>query len=245
MIDVNAGCIFLDGVDVTELPIATARAAIGYAPQEAFLFSTTIADNIAMGYGGGTSLPRARSLELESIGAAPHATAAARDDFIDGKVAPRNLAAASAAGLDRDLAIMPEGFATVVGERGITLSGGQRQRVALARAIARQPRVLILDDSLSSVDAETEHVILGHLRAVMKGRTSVLISHRVAAVKRADQIIVVDAGRIVECGKHADLLAAGGLYAELYRSQFDPDEMIDRAKIEGIEEREQIAAGAS
>ena len=245
LIDVNAGCIFLDGVDVTELPIATARAAIGYAPQEAFLFSTTIADNIAMGYGGGTSLPRARSLELESIGAAPQATAAARDVFIDGKVAPRILAAASAAGLDRDLAIMPEGFATVVGERGITLSGGQRQRVALARAIARQPRVLILDDSLSSVDAETEHVILGHLRAVMKGRTSVLISHRVAAVKRADQIIVVDAGRIVECGKHADLLAAGGLYAELYRSQFDPDEMIDRAKIEGIEEREQIAAGAS
>ena len=252
-IDVQAGCIFLDGVDVTELPIATARGAIGYAPQEAFLFSTTIADNIAMGYGGGTSLARDANLDVIHVGehqiVSSVARAPERDVFSGGTVAARIAAAASAAGLDRDLAIMPEGFATVVGERGITLSGGQRQRVALARAIARQPRVLILDDSLSSVDAETEHVILGHLREVMKGRTSVLISHRVAAVKRADQIIVVDAGRVVECGKHAELLAAGGLYADLYRSQFDPDEMIDRAKIEGLEQREHVAtvspAGAS
>ena len=126
---------------------------------------------------------------------------------------------AKAAGLARDLVVMPEGLATVVGERGITLSGGQRQRVALARALAAQPRLLVLDDSLSSVDAETEQLILGHLRAVMTGRTAVLISHRVAAIKDADQILVLDEGRIVERGSHDELLAAAGLYSELYRTQ--------------------------
>jgi ATP-binding cassette subfamily B multidrug efflux pump len=124
-----------------------------------------------------------------------------------------------AAGLTRDLAVMPEGLGTIVGERGITLSGGQRQRVALARALAAMPRLLVLDDSLSSVDAETERLILGHLRAVMHGRTAVLISHRVAAIKDADQILVIDQGRIVERGSHDELLASGGLYSELYRTQ--------------------------
>ena len=115
--------------------------------------------------------------------------------------------------------MLPEGYGTLVGERGITLSGGQRQRVALARALAADPQILILDDSLSSVDAETERTILTRLRPILAGRTSILISHRVAAVKDADQILVLDGGRVAEAGTHAALLASGGLYASLYREQ--------------------------
>jgi ATP-binding cassette subfamily B protein len=211
LIAVPSGAIFLDGRDVTAIPLGSLRAQIGYAPQEAFLFSTTIADNIAMGYGGGTAIPAARARELERAGAIAAA--------VDLSAEPRVIAAAEAAGLVRDLAVMPEGLATIVGERGITLSGGQRQRVALARGLATMPRLLVLDDSLSSVDAETEQLILGHLRRVMHGRTAVLISHRVAAIKDADQILVLDQGRIVERGSHDQLLAAGGLYSELYRTQ--------------------------
>jgi ATP-binding cassette subfamily B multidrug efflux pump len=236
MIDVPKGTIFLDGCDITALPLATLRGSIGYAPQDAFLFSTTIADNVAMGYGSGRALPRARADELGALGAA---TSREQDDpLAGGTVDPRVGRAAEAAGLVRDLAVMPEGFGTVVGERGITLSGGQRQRVALARAIAADRKVLVLDDSLSSVDAETERVILGHLREVMRGRTSILISHRVAAVKRADQIVVLDAGVVVERGTHAQLLAAGGVYADLYRTQLDPDELIARRSgpLPGIDE---------
>ena len=215
LIAVPPGSIFLDGRDVTSIPLASLRGQLGYAPQEAFLFSTTIADNIAMGYGGGTAIPAARARELERVGA----VAAAVD--LSGE--PRVTAAAVSAGLVRDLAVMPEGLATIVGERGITLSGGQRQRVALARALAAMPRLLVLDDSLSSVDAETEQLILGHLRAVMHGRTAVLISHRVAAIKNADQILVIDQGQIIQRGSHTALLAAGGLYAELYRTQLQSE----------------------
>jgi ATP-binding cassette subfamily B protein len=215
LIAVPPGAILLDGRDVTAIPLGSLRRQLGYAPQEAFLFSTTIADNIAMGYGGGTAIPAARARELERAGA----VAAAVD--LSGE--PRVTAAAVAAGLTRDLAAMPEGLATIVGERGITLSGGQRQRVALARALASMPRLLVLDDSLSSVDAETEQLILGHLRAVMHGRTAVLISHRVAAIKDADQILVLDQGQIVERGSHRELLAAGGLYGELYRTQLQSE----------------------
>jgi ATP-binding cassette subfamily B protein len=211
LIAVPPGAIFLDGRDATTIPLASLRAQIGYAPQEAFLFSTTIADNIAMGYGGGTAIPAARARELERAGAIAAA--------VDLSSEPKVNAAAVAAGLTSDLKVMPDGLATIVGERGITLSGGQRQRVALARALAAMPRLLVLDDSLSSVDAETEQLILGHLRAVMHGRTAVLISHRVAAIKDADQILVIDDGRIVERGNHTTLLAAGGLYSELYRTQ--------------------------
>lgn len=214
LIDVPTGAIWCDGRDFTTIPMASLRQQIGYAPQEAFLFSTTIADNIAMGYGGGRAIPKARAAELERVTGVAAASDAASE--------PRVLAAARAAGLERDLAAMPEGLETVVGERGITLSGGQRQRVALARAIVGDPRLLILDDSLSSVDAETEQVILHNLRQVMTGRTVVLISHRVAAVKDADQIVVIDDGKLVERGRHAELLAAGGLYAELYRTQHEP-----------------------
>jgi ATP-binding cassette subfamily B protein len=228
LIDVPAKTVFLDDRDITTLPLASLRGAIGYAPQEAFLFSTTIADNVAMGYGGGRALPRARAEELDRVGIKKTAAEAAGDPLAGGVTDPRVTRASEAAGLARDLGAMPEHYATVVGERGITLSGGQRQRVALARAIAAERRVLILDDSLSSVDAETEHVILGHLRQVMAGRTSILISHRVAAVKRADQIVVIDAGKIVERGTHRELLDAGGLYAELYRTQIDPDDLAAR-----------------
>jgi len=227
MLDVAPGQILLDGRDITTLTLGQLRSAIGYAPQDAFLFSTTIADNIAMGYGGGRSLPRARADELAQIGATTKHEGEL-DPLRGGTVDARVSGAARAAGLERDLDAMPDGFATVVGERGITLSGGQRQRVALARALAKAPRVLVLDDSLSSVDAETERIILGHLREVMKDRTSILISHRVAAVKNADQIAVLDAGRIVEVGTHAQLLAKGGLYAELYQTQLDPEELAAR-----------------
>jgi ATP-binding cassette subfamily B protein len=215
LIKVPEGTVFLDGRDVTTLPLDSVRAQIGYAPQEAFLFSTTIADNIGMGYGGGSAIPAARAKELETIGAAA--------EKLDLRDEPKVIAAAHAAGLDRDLARMPEQLATVVGERGITLSGGQRQRVALARALAAEPRLLVLDDSLSSVDAETERKILKNLRAVMHGRTAVLISHRVAAIKDADQIVVLDQGKVVAKGTHAQLLAQGGVYSELYRTQLDTE----------------------
>ncbi len=219
--EVPAGTIFIDGRDITTIPLASLRAQLGYAPQEAFLFSTTIADNIAMGYGHGTAIPAARRAELERVGAA----ASAPD--LSGE--PRVNEAARAAGLERDLARMPEGLSTVVGERGITLSGGQRQRVALARSLAAKPRLLVLDDSLSSVDAETEKLILANLRDVMHGRTAVLISHRVAAIKDADQILVLDQGKLVAVGTHSELIAAGGVYAELYRTQLDAEMQIDRA----------------
>jgi len=231
VLDVPPGTILLDGRDVTTLPLDQVRRAIGYAPQEAFLFSTTIADNVAMGYGAGRAVARARAAELDQIGARTRAEAQ-MDPLAGGKVDPRVEAAAEAAGLTRDLAAMPGGYATVVGERGITLSGGQRQRVALARALAKAPRVLILDDSLSSVDAETERIILGHLRELMKGRTSILISHRVAAVKRADQIVVIDDGKVAEVGTHAELLAADGVYAELYQSQLDTEALAARTDAE-------------
>jgi ATP-binding cassette subfamily B multidrug efflux pump len=215
LIAVPVGSVFIDGRDVTEVPLASLRAQIGYAPQEAFLFSTTIADNIAMGFGAGTAIPAARAKELEAVGA----LAAAVDLSTDARV----IEASKAAGLERDLAAMPDGLATIVGERGITLSGGQRQRVALARALAAQPRLLVLDDSLSSVDAETEKLILGHLRGVLNGGTAVLISHRVAAIKDADQILVIDQGKVVDRGTHAELIARGGVYADLYRTQLESE----------------------
>ncbi len=218
LIEVPPGSVFLDGKDITTLPLGSLRKQIGYAPQEAFLFSTTIADNIAMGYGGGTAIPAARAKELESVG---------RTAATDLRDEPRVVAAATAAGLVRDLAAMPEGLATIVGERGITLSGGQRQRVALARALAAEPRLLVLDDSLSSVDAETERAILKNLKNVMHGRTAVLISHRIAAIKDADQIIVLDQGKVIARGTHAELLAQGGTYSELYASQLDTDAVKD------------------
>jgi ATP-binding cassette, subfamily B, multidrug efflux pump len=192
MQEVAPGAVRIGGRDVTHIPLAALRGMIGYAPQDAFLFSATVADNIAFGIRGDVD-PAAREERVRR--------------------------AAEAAGLAPDVAVLPEGYATLVGERGITLSGGQRQRVALARALAADPHILVLDDSLSSVDAETERAILTRLRPILAGRTSILISHRVAAVKDADQILVLDGGRVAESGTHAALLAAGGVYASLYREQ--------------------------
>ena len=190
MQEIAAGAIVVGGRDVTEIPLATLRGQIGYAPQDAFLFSATVAENIGFGMRG----------------LAPDADARIRR-------------AAEAAGLAPDIAILPDGYDTLVGERGITLSGGQRQRVALARALCAAPQILILDDSLSSVDAQTEREILTRLKPILAGRTSILISHRVAAVKDADQILVLEGGRLAEIGTHATLLAGGGVYASLYREQ--------------------------
>jgi ATP-binding cassette subfamily B protein len=127
--------------------------------------------------------------------------------------------------LDKDVADFPHGYDTVVGERGLTLSGGQKQRTALARALATDPRILILDDALSAVDTYTEEEILSGLRRVMRQRTSILVSHRVSTVRDADQILVLDQGRIVERGTHDELLRVGGLYAELYRKQLLEEEL--------------------
>ncbi|MCG8423142.1 MAG: ABC transporter ATP-binding protein/permease [Proteobacteria bacterium] len=220
--NVPRGTVFLDGHDITELPLPSLRHAIGYAPQEAFLFSTTIARNIAFGYERGQNSDGKGNPEAVSS-SGRSGTDSELPARADGQLDSRLVDAASAAGLARDLNSLPNGYDTVVGERGITLSGGQRQRVALARALATTPKVLILDDSLSSVDAETEREILGHLTAVMQGRTAILISHRVAAVKRADQIVCLDQGRVVEVGSHEELLAAGGVYAEVYQTQLEPE----------------------
>jgi ATP-binding cassette, subfamily B, multidrug efflux pump len=196
MQEVAPGAVQVGGHDLTQIPLAELRGAIGYAPQDAFLFSATVGENIG-------------------FGVPPDA---------DGKVdLDRVKRAAEAAGLAPDLAIFPEGYDTVVGERGLTLSGGQRQRVALARALAAEPKILILDDSLSSVDAQTEREILTRLKPILAGRTSIVISHRVAAVKDADRILVLDGGRVAESGTHRELLRAGGLYATLYRTDQDAE----------------------
>jgi ATP-binding cassette, subfamily B, multidrug efflux pump len=191
------GAVFLDGVDVREIPLARLRGTIGFVPQEPFLFSDTIAENIAYGI----ELPEGEG----------------RDQRI------RTAAAVSC--LDKDVETFPKGYATVVGERGITLSGGQKQRTALARALMVDPRVLILDDSLSAVDTYTEEEILSRLRTIMRERTSIIVSHRVSTVRDADQIFVLDAGRIVERGRHDDLVARGGLYADMYRKQLLEEEL--------------------
>jgi ATP-binding cassette subfamily B multidrug efflux pump len=247
LIDVPPGTVLLDGRDIAELSLGTLRRAIGYAPQETFLFSTTIARNIAFGYEryGQDAAAPVTAPEVESEVESEGNPEARPDGNTEGAPDPRMARAAIAAGLARDIEALPAGYDTVVGERGITLSGGQRQRVALARALAAAPRVLILDDSLSSVDAETEREILGHLTEIMAGRTAILISHRVAAVKRADQIVCLDQGKVVEIGTHDELLEAGGIYAEVYRSQLEAhDEDVGDAPDEDGQDGEASDGGA-
>jgi len=187
------GTLFVDGRPIREWPLETLRRAVGYVPQDTFLFSETLRENVAFGVDSATDE------EIHS--------------------------AADVASIAAEICEFPAQFNTMVGERGITLSGGQKQRAAIARAVIRDPKILILDDSLSSVDTGTEERILKRLDAILRQRTTILISHRVSTVQHADQIVVLRDGRIVERGTHAELLARGDYYADLYHKQLLEEEL--------------------
>ena len=197
--DVTSGCVLVDGVDVRDLDSGELRSLIGMVPQDPFLFSATIEENIGLGIG--------LDLGAEEPGA--------EDEDPDEVV----LEAARVAQLHMAIEGFPKGWGTLLGERGVNLSGGQKQRTTLARAVARDPRILVLDDALSAVDTHTEARILDDLAHVMEGRTSFIISHRVSAVMNADLILVLDGGRMVERGRHTELMALGGTYAQLLHRQ--------------------------
>ncbi len=191
--DTTAGKIFIDQVDIRHYDVQYLRSQMGYVPQDVFLFSDTIGNNIAFG--------------TENI---------PQDKIVQSAID---------ADLHSNIVDLPKRFETVLGERGITLSGGQKQRLSIARALSRDPRILILDDCLSAVDTNTENTILNNLQKVMKGRTSIIISHRVSSAKLADQIIVLDDGEMVEQGTHDTLMAQNGVYKDLYEKQLQADEM--------------------
>jgi ATP-binding cassette, subfamily B, multidrug efflux pump len=194
LFDVSDGEILLDGAPLRHVPIHTVREHIGMVPQESFLFSVSVGDNIRFGN--------------------PNAS---MDDVVEASIVAQ---------LHDNAKQFTDGYATIVGERGVTLSGGQKQRTAIARAVIRQPRILIFDDSLSAVDTETEEKILQGLKTVMKGRTSLIIAHRISTVKDADRIIVLKRGMIEASGTHEELIAHGGLYAEMYNRQLLEDEIL-------------------
>jgi ATP-binding cassette, subfamily B, multidrug efflux pump len=191
--DPTDGIVSFGGADLRRFDPQQLRREIGFVPQETFLFSATLAENIAWG------VEHATRAEIEK--------------------------AAEIAGLASDIAGFPDGLDTVVGERGLTLSGGQKQRTAIARAVLRNPRILILDDALSSVDTVTEDKILKGLAGIMRDRTTILISHRVSTVQNAHRIVVLSHGAIMEIGTHSELQARGGYYAELYEKQLLEEEL--------------------
>ena len=187
------GTVLIDGRPIREYSLEILRRSIGFVPQDTFLFSETLRENIAFG--------------------------------VEDSAEEHILEAVEIAGIAGEIQSFPARFDTMVGERGITLSGGQKQRTSLARAILRQPRILVLDDSLSSVDTDTEERILRGLREVMRQRTTILIAHRISTVKGADQIIVMRDGQVIERGSHDELLSLGGYYADLYQKQLLEEEL--------------------
>lgn len=195
MYDPTKGEILLDGKNIQRYSISSLRKQMGFVPQDVFLFSDTISNNIAFGL----DEPDLALIEK-----------AAKD-----------------ADVYQNIIDFPKGFETMLGERGITLSGGQKQRVSIARAIAKEPKIIILDDCLSAVDTKTENAILTALKKIMENRTSIIISHRVSSAKLADQIIVLDEGRIIEQGNHETLMAKKGVYAELFEKQTNSGEPIE------------------
>ena len=197
--DADPGMVLIDDRPIREYSLTSLRKSIGFVPQETFLFSDRIRENIALG--------------IDTTDSAHN------DEQIHN--------AAEAANIAADIEAFPEGYDTMVGERGITLSGGQKQRTAIARALIRNPKILILDDALSSVDTHTEDKILNHLRDVMRGRTTIFISHRVSTVRNADRIAVLHSGRIVELGTHDQLLALNGYYSDLYNKQLLEEELAE------------------
>jgi len=193
--DISDGSLKIDGVDIKDFDLSSLRSQIGYVPQDIFLFSDSIENNISFGN---------RKMSREAIEQAAK-DADVLDNILDFK----------------------HGFQTQLGERGITLSGGQKQRVSIARAIAREPKVLILDDALSAVDTKTENAILGAMQRIMQGRTSIVISHRVSSARLADKVVMLDDGEVIEQGKHEELLAMNGAYKKLYDKQLAGEEVAD------------------
>jgi len=223
------GSVFIDGVDVRDIPLEVLRGAMGFVPQEPFLFSDTIEDNVAFGLDAqrwaAGQRQQAGGVRPEAGGQRPEVGGQRAEGDEKADRAERVRAAAAVARLDKDVADFPKGYATLVGERGITLSGGQKQRTALARALAVDPRILVLDDALSAVDTYTEEEILSKLRGVMRERTSIIVSHRISTVRDADQILVLDQGQIVERGTHEQLVLGGGLYSDLHQKQLLEEEL--------------------
>jgi ATP-binding cassette subfamily B protein len=193
LLDPQRGSVLIDGVNVRRIPLAVLRRSIGFVPQETFLFSRSLADNIRFG------TPEAEPWQV--------------------------FEASQIAQLSNDVDGFSNGYETLVGERGITLSGGQKQRAAIARAALRDPRILVLDDALASVDTVTEENILDQLRITMRNRTSLIISHRVSTARNADRIVVLIGGRVAEAGRHDELIEQRGHYYELYQKQLLEEEL--------------------